>query len=188
MLSIYLSPSVQEFNPYIIDGNEEAAMNQIADAMVPYLRASGISFERNNPYDTFEQVIEQSNQRNYDLHLALHSNAAPEQLSGQLQGPDVYYYAGSARGGRAAQIIANNLESIYPNPSLVATIPTTQLNELRMTSAPAVLVEIGYHDNWEDANWIVNHIQPIARNLVLSLADYFSIPFVEPKEAYHGTC
>ena len=38
---IYLSPSTQEFNPYVNGGNEEYYMNLIADAMVPYLEASG---------------------------------------------------------------------------------------------------------------------------------------------------
>ena len=92
MPSIYLSPSVQEFNPYITGGNEEFYMNRIADAMVPYLLASGITVTRNNPGDSLAQVIRQSNAGDYDLHLALHSNSSPEELSGQLQGPDVYYY------------------------------------------------------------------------------------------------
>ena len=45
MPSVYLSPSLQEYNPYIDGGNEEYYMNLIADAMEPYLRASGIDFE-----------------------------------------------------------------------------------------------------------------------------------------------
>ena len=49
MPRIYLSPSTQEFNPYVIGGNEEYYMNLIADAMEPYLYASGIAFTRNTP-------------------------------------------------------------------------------------------------------------------------------------------
>ena len=44
MPNIYLSPSTQEFNPYAGGGNEEQYMNLIADAMEPYLAASGIRF------------------------------------------------------------------------------------------------------------------------------------------------
>ena len=51
MPSVYLSPSVQDFNETILGESEEYYMNLIVDAMVPYLRASGISFTRNNPYD-----------------------------------------------------------------------------------------------------------------------------------------
>lgn len=180
MPTVFISPSVQDFNPYIIGGNEEYYMNLIADAMVPYLRATGIGFTRNNPNNTQSQVIAQSNEGNYDLHLALHSNASPENISGTLQGPDVYYYTYSSPGQAAANIIAENLKEIYPNPSLVAVIPNTTLAELRGTRAVAVLAEIAYHDNWQDATWIKDNIDPIARNLVMSLAEYFGMPFNEP--------
>lgn len=180
MPSLYLSPSVQEFNNYIIGGTEEYYMNLIADAMVPYLRASGVDFERNNPNDSLSQAIAQSNSKYRDLHLALHSNASPENLSGMLQGPDVYHYAYSENAKRAADIIANNLKDIYPNPDLVTVIPTTTLSELRRTKAPSVLLETAYHDNYEDAQWIKDNIEKIGRNLALSVTEYLGIPFYEP--------
>ncbi|HWQ78880.1 MAG TPA: N-acetylmuramoyl-L-alanine amidase [Anaerovoracaceae bacterium] len=178
MPAIYLSPSVQESNPFIIGGNEEYYMNLITDAMVPYLRASGIGFARNNPGITLSQVVSQSNTGGYDLHLALHSNSSPENLRGILQGPDVYYYTTSTQGSQAAEKIAANLETIYPNPSLVSVIPTTTLAELRKTSSPAILVEVAYHDNYTDATWIRDNIDLIAKNLVMSVADYLGVPFV----------
>jgi len=180
MPNVYLSPSVQYYNKYITGGDEEYYMNLIVDAMAPYLRASGITFTRNEPGDTLAKIIERSNAGNYDLHLALHSNASPEHLAGVLRGPDVYYYAYSTTGEAAANIFANNLKAIYPDPNLVATIPNTTLAELRRTHAPAVLVEIAYHDNYEDATWIINNINEIAANLVLSLTEFFGIPFVNP--------
>ena len=46
---IYLSPSTQEGNLYVTGtGTEEQWMNRLADAMVPYLNASGIRYTRNN--------------------------------------------------------------------------------------------------------------------------------------------
>ena len=180
MPSIYLSPSLQEYNPYVDGGNEEYYMNLIADAMEPYLNASGIQFTRNEPSMTLSQAIAQSNRGNYDLHLALHSNAAPPALSGRLQGTDVYYYETSAKGKQAAEIIADNFKAIYPNPDKVRTVPNTTLAELRQTRAPSVLVEVAYHDNTDDAQWIRDNIDNIARNLVFSLTEYFGIPFVSP--------
>ena len=180
MSSVFLSPSTQEYNLYVTGNNEEYYANLIADAMIPYLRASGITYGRNDPSGTVSTSIGLSNTRNYDLHLAIHSNAAPENLAGMLQGSDVYFYKDSSKGKRAAEIFANNLKLIYPNPSLVTAIPTTSLVELRRTRAVAVLVEVAYHDNLEDANWIISNIENIARNLSLSVADYLGVPFVEP--------
>ena len=183
MAKIYLSPSLQPFNEYNGGGNEQQYMNLIADAMVPYLRTNGIPFTRNRIGMTLGEVIRESNQGYYDLHLALHSNASPENMAGQLQGTDVYYYTYSERGKRAATIIADNFKKIYPDPSKVQIRPTTSLTEVTKTNAPAVLIEIAYHDNSQDADWIRNHIQEIAQNLVQSLCIYFGIPFISPPQS-----
>ena len=72
MPNLFLSPSVQEYNPYINGlGSEEYYMNLVADAMEPYLISCGISFTRNDPDDTLQQAIALSNAGNYDFHLAL---------------------------------------------------------------------------------------------------------------------
>ena len=45
MPRIFLSPSTQEYNPYITgNGSEEYFMNRIADAMEPYLLTNTIRF------------------------------------------------------------------------------------------------------------------------------------------------
>ena len=49
MPRVYLSPSLQEYNLYVNGGTEEEITNLIADAMEPYLLASGIEFTRNRP-------------------------------------------------------------------------------------------------------------------------------------------
>lgn len=183
---IYLSPSTQEWNPYVIEGNEEYYMNLIADAMEPFLFSSGIQFTRNTPDMTYLDAVEQSNEGNYDLHLALHSNAAPEALAGQLRGTDVYYYPTSVEGRRAAEIIADNLRAIYPYPDLVKTVPTTTIAEVRRTRAPSVLIEYAYHDNLEDAIWIRDNIALIAETTVIALTEFFGIPFLTPQPEVTG--
>ncbi len=178
---VFLSPSTQEYNLfYDGNGSEEDYMNLIADAMVPYLEASGITVVRNTTADTAQTSAQKSNASGAELHLALHSNASPEELAGRLRGTDVYYYTGSEMGQRAADIIANNFSLISPTPQLVDVIPTTSLAELRRTAAPSVLIEIAYHDNQDDANWIRANIRDIARNLSASVADYFGVPLRQP--------
>lgn len=177
---IYLSPSTQEFNPYSGGGNEEYYMNLIADAMEPYLAASGIRFVRNTPDMTAASSIAASNAGNYDLHLALHSNAVGAGVQ-SVRGTEVYYYPSSAAGKRFADIAARNLQLIYPLPGRVRTVPTTALGEVAKVRAPGVLIELAYHDNPDDADWIRSNISPIAENLVLSLTEFFGIPFNMPQ-------
>ena len=42
MPTIYLSPSIQPYNKYLTEGDEQYWMNRIADDMVPMLEQNGI--------------------------------------------------------------------------------------------------------------------------------------------------
>jgi len=183
---IYLSPSTQESNLYVNGGTEEEWMNRLADAMIPYLNASGIQYVRNTPDMTAGSSIRASNAGRYDLHLALHSNASAPQNYGQTRGIIVFYYPGSSNGKRASEIIANNLKAIYPLPNRVRTEGTTAIGEVRLTRAPSVFIELGYHDNPDDATWVKNNLDRIAQNIVLSLTEYFGIPFLSPQRPRQG--
>lgn len=181
MPRVYLSPSLQEYNLYVNGGTEEEITNLIADAMEPYLLASGIEFTRNRPEMSLGEAIAASNEGNYDLHFAIHSNAAPESLAGKLQGVDAYYFYNSPYGREMADIVTENMKQVYPDGEKVQSVATATLRELRRTNAPAVLVEVGYHDNIEDAQWIKENIDQIAQELAKSIADYFGVPFRQPQ-------
>lgn len=167
MPTVYLSPSLQEYNPYVDGGNEEYYMNLITDDMVPILERAGITVARNSPEMTLSQAIADSNSANRDLHFAIHSNAAPPANAGNVQGADFYYYTDSARGRQIAEIMAENYKKIYNGR--IQVLPTTSLAELRRTRAPSVLVEVGYHDNPAEAQWIRENISNIAQNFADSI-------------------
>lgn len=177
---LFLSPSTQEYNPYITTENEEYWMNQLADFMTPYLESSGINVSRNDPNGTVGNSIRMSNAGNYDFHLALHSNASPPATAGHQTGIDLYYYPGSAQALRMANILVDNLRPIYPQPEKVRALSSTALVELRATRAPAVLAELGYHDNLQDALWIENNLTAIARALSTGVCEYFGLPILSP--------
>lgn len=181
MPKIYLSPSTQEYNPYVTGaGSEEYFMNLLADAMEPILLLNGIQFSRNTPDMTAASSIRQANAGQYDFYLALHSNASGPGAGGQSRGILAFYYPTSANGRRAAELFVENLRDIYPLPEKVSTRATTSLGEVRQPRFPSVLLELGYHDNPDDALWIQENIPRIAANLVLSLTEYFGLPYTAP--------
>lgn len=112
MPRIFLSPSTQEYNPYITgNGSEEYFMNQIADAMEPYLLANTIRFTRNTPDMTAASSIRLANSGSYDFYLALHSNGSTDGTKeGAVRGVIAFYYPTSANGRRAADIFVKKLK------------------------------------------------------------------------------
>ena len=170
---LFLSPSTQYFNPYVTTGDERYWMNQLADRMEPYLHASGITVTHNNPDGSAAQSIRDS-------------NAAPDALAGTLRGIDAYYYPTSEAGLRMANIMVDNLKPIYPLPDRVQARPSVLIGELRRTRAPAVLLEIGYHDNTEDANWLTGNLDAVARAVSLGVTEYFGVPFLTPGDTFEA--
>ena len=188
MPKIFLSPSTQDWNPYVTGtGSEEYHMNLLADALEPYLLSNGIRWVRNTPDMTAAGSIRQANDLGgFDFYLALHSNAAGVGSEGSARGIIVFYYPTSASGRRAAELFAARLREVYPLPELVRTQPTTALGEVRQPRYPANLIEIGYHDNPDDARWIESSRDQTARALARALCEYFGLPFIEPQPVRTG--
>lgn len=187
MPTIYLSPSTQQYNPYVTGaGSEEYFMNLLADAMEPYLLTNGIQYGRNTPDMTAASSIRQANSGSYDFYLALHSNASGPGSEGQNRGILAFYYPTSSNGRRAAELFVKNLKTIYPLPDRVTIRETTALGEVRQPRMPAVLLEIGYHDNREDALWVEENIESIAGELVRSMTEYFGLPYTPPGPVRRG--
>lgn len=182
MPSVFLSPSTQENNYYVNGGTEEQYMNLVCDQVIPYLNSSGILYTRNDRTQTAAAAIRQANAGNYGLYVAMHSNAAPEGQYGTKRGCDVYYYQYGRNSKRAAELFAANLRTIYPLPQYVRTVPTTTLGEVTQTRAPAVLLEIGFHDNVSDANWIKANISNIAWAIADGILRYFGLPLAQPQQ------
>jgi hypothetical protein len=177
MSTVYLNPSIQ-FQSDPGSGKEQYLLNQITEAMTPLLRVNGIKYVRSRARSTEAQVIRESNSEYYDLHLTLHLNASPANLTGRLMGTDIFYFTYGSRAKRAAEIFVDNFKLIYHNPTLVKAVPTTQIAEITKTKAPAILIKIAYYDNKEDLAWLESNIEAIARNLVESLTKYFGVPFI----------
>lgn len=172
--SVYLSPSTQEHN--IGSGNygsEEARMNQIADVTQKVLQSNGVEVHRNKPEWSLAQVVNDSNQVKPDLHFAIHSNA------GGGRGSEVFAYAAGGNGEKAAKAIYSEIEPLTPTSDRGVKF-NPSLYELRNTNAPAALVEIAFHDNAEDAAWIVNNIEAIGIALAKGVLKYFGIPYEAP--------
>ena len=187
MPNVFLSPSTQEWNPYVNGGNEEFYMTKSPTAWSLFDVPAAFPTPETTQNRNAAGAIADSNDGSYDVHLALHSNAAPESLSGKLRGIDIYYAPGSRFSQILANILADRLKTVYPIPDQCRARPTTTLGEVTQTKAVAVLCELGYHDNEQDANWIRNNLNRIAITLVQGLCEYFGIPFISAGPVLSGT-
>jgi N-acetylmuramoyl-L-alanine amidase len=178
--SIFLSPSTQDKNVGVGNyGTEEKRMNQITDIIERILKEHGIRVYRNSPAMSLQQVVADSNTKKPDFHFAIHSNA------GGGRGCEVYCHKFGGDGEKFARLVYSRLSQLTPTNDRGVMQGYKLYNgqpmyELAYTNAPASLIEIAFHDNSEDANWIINHMNDIALSLAKSILEYFGITYNQP--------
>ena len=59
-------------------------------------------------------------------------------------------------------------------------VESRNLIELRSPVAPAVLPEFGFHDNPEEAQWLIDNMEAIAEMTCQAICAFFEIPYVAP--------
>lgn len=183
MAKVYISPSTQEHNLYVNGNTEEYWMNKVADVTCDLLIKSGVTVYRNKPTMTLEQVVADSNAKQPDIHVAIHSNA------GGGRGCEAYaWFVSDGKGGykkdtpgrRLAQAIYDEVSRITPTADR-GVKNGNHLYEIKHTAVPAALVEIAFHDNPADAAWIKANIENIGKAIAQGICDYFGVPLKEPK-------
>ncbi|MHB1453911.1 MAG: N-acetylmuramoyl-L-alanine amidase [Saccharofermentanales bacterium] len=184
---VYLSPSMQEGNIGAGDyGTEEKRMNQVCDVTERVLKDHGVTVSRNNPKMTLKEIVADSNKKKVDIHFAIHSNASGRSAAGKARGGEVYCYRFGSEGERLARAIYARLSPITPTTDKGVKEshshfgPGKPMYEVAYTKAPAVLVEIAFHDNTEDAKWIMANIQMIGMELARGVLNYFGIEYKAP--------
>ncbi|MGB9793397.1 MAG: N-acetylmuramoyl-L-alanine amidase [Thermacetogeniaceae bacterium] len=166
-MKVYLSPSTQEHNigagKY---GTEEQRMNEVVDAMEPDLLRHGFHIKRNRPDMTLMEVVKDSNDWKPDIHVAIHSNA------GGGKGAEVLYY--SDEGYKLAKCIYDELAALTPwlDRGIKRRL---DLYELKYTIAPACIVEIAFHDDPEQAEWIMEHKEDIGKVINKGICKYAGV-------------
>jgi len=169
-MRIYVSPSTQEHNIGVGNyGTEETRMNELCDYLIPMLKKKYIVY-RNDRTMTLSQVIQDSNNKNVDLHIAIHSNAC----NGKARGCEVLYCLLSSKGAKIAKCIYDELEYLTPSKDR-GIKPTITLAEVRKTKAPSVIIEVAFHDNANDAKFITTHRQALAKAIYNGIVKYLEV-------------
>ncbi len=182
MKTVYLSPSTQHDNIGVGNyGRECDRMNQTADIAQEVLERHGVKVYRNKPEWSLTQVVADSNLKKPDIHFSIHSNAG----NGKARGCEVYCHRFGGNGEKLARDVYEELAPLTPTEDRGVDEGYNfygqgkHMYELAYTNAPAALVETAFHDNPEDAQWIMSHIDLIGTALAKGILKYFRIPFQE---------
>ena len=143
----------------------------VADLVVGYLTAAGVEVVGNLQSDSLEEVVDASNEREADLFISIHCNAC----NGNARGTEVWYYHRSAYGEMLANCIRHQIVDVLGTAdrgSKGAKPGVNGLYVLNNTGATAVLVELAFIDNEQDAQLLRDKQDEFARAIARGVTDY----------------
>lgn len=177
---IYVSPSSQTENKYIVGNTNEAVQcRKIAVALVKALERCGFGAMTNITGNMYDRTAE-SNRWGADLHLPIHTNA----FNKKVQGTRIYCYDTKGEGYKASKAIMAALKPITPGTS-DSINARDNLYEINKANAPVAYIEVAFHDNEEEAAWIIANTEAIAEAICKGVCNYYGeqyVPAVEEPE------
>lgn len=171
MYKVFISPSNQTGNTYAgIDMNEAENCSAIASLLFACLEKAGFAVAMPNFGSSMSLAVKDSNLFKPDLHICIHTNA----FNGRVFGTRIFTFSDSGKAFDCGKVIFDGLCSLIPDGSN-AMKKYPGLYELKNTVAPAVYVEVDFHDVPVRARWLVENRERIAHNLATSICSYFGV-------------
>lgn len=172
---IYVSPSSQTNNKYAVGDTTEAIQcRKIAVLLVAALHRCGFDAMTNVSGDMYARVRE-SDKYGADLHLPIHTNAHNK----KTKGTRLFSYDLKGEGYKACKAIMAELAPITPGNSDSITAQKT-LYEIRKPKAATAYIEVAFHDNSEEARWIIDSTEAIAESICKGVCKHYAVKYVEP--------
>lgn len=172
---IYLSPERRpaphgKFSGYEMYEHDYCC--DIAARLTPLLERCGFTVKIASPDKTIYQRVPEAIAWDAGYYLPLHTNASGNDESGSAQGALVLT-AGNAESKKASALLYARLTALRQSSRGVREEPS--FFELKNAKAPIAYPEIAFHDNPEDARFLMEHRDAIAQALALGVCDYYGI-------------
>lgn len=165
------------------NGLREQDINyEVAQKLAELLRANGnfeVRLTRNTPTEvlgtsnasSLRERVRIANEWPADYFISIHANAS---TNPEVNGTEVYTYSASGQAHDLAEAIQSGIVTEMDMKDLeVKTNPS--LYVLRRTAMPAVLVELGFITNAEDARKMSQDPDGFARGIYNGMLRYFDL-------------
>jgi murein DD-endopeptidase MepM/ murein hydrolase activator NlpD len=186
---VFICPSIQwggaSTSPWAADGStiEGIYMQRTMYPLVKgFLEKLGIevstykfSTEDRGDWDTHALPISKGGQVPDDISafLALHSNGVGSGEAQTIARGQMMLYT-TDEGKKLSEYVATSVQKLYnlTEPDAGVSYKYQDDNELVQPPQPASLIEIGYHDNIADGQWMLNNADKIAKSISNGIIGY----------------
>lgn len=156
----------------------EYYINLLTDEVKECLNANAISYTFQSDYP--DKTMADNNQI-VNMNFGINEKSI-DILPGETSGIHIIFGAGNPESKRLSEILAENLKNFYSDE-----IPTRIISEERSQNPTSITINMGFTENSEDMSWLRSSTDSVAKAVVLSLCEYFGIPFVGCDNQVMGT-
>lgn len=183
MPKVFLSPSDQDNNAVDGGGNEQQYAQLRCARAAEVLRAHGVEVKVSeagigDDGNGYVASVKEGEAWGPDVYVADHTNATG--TANRASGVQAYCWLGDPNSRRLGECINARMDPIVPGGASIQD--GSGLYEVSGPSAPAVLMESGYHDNPIDAAVIRTKTTEMGEALAYGILDYFGIQTTTPSE------
>lgn len=170
---IYLAPSNQNANMYYGGKTNEAEQcRKVATALEKLLAKYDCAVKTGKDSERLSTKCANAKAWGADIYVSIHSNGA----NGKARGTECWYcHTGNraAKSKKLAQLINNEMAKIFTiNRGLKQS---NDLIDCYMPAMPSTICEMGFHDNKEDAEIIINGIDELAQAFCTAIVKYLDL-------------
>lgn len=172
---IYLSPSSQPANIYKVGNtNEQEQCRKIAAVARDALIRCGFEVKAGLDGTMYTRVRE-SNNWGADAHIPIHTNA----FDGKLGGFRGFYYKANGEGHKLVKAIMDAVAPITPGTS-DGVKSYADLYEVKNSKGYCAYLELGFHDNATEAQYIIDHTQELGEAICKGVCAHYGVKYVAP--------
>ncbi len=178
---IFISPSLQGYNPYICKNtNEMAEMTKLADLVEQKLKSKDwITVYRTPQIPSGEEAYKEAINwgklyyDNLDLYLCLHSNASSTKKERGIM--SVNNPSFNSISTMYSNILRNAIASVHPTKNDAGVWYKSVGENNPINAKYSAYLEIGFHDNYADCEWLVSDFskEDISNAIANTLINYW---------------
>lgn len=171
---VYLSPSNQVYNVGVGDyGTEQSRMHGLAWRVGVHLALAGSDVAISRPDQSIPEIVIASDTYKPAYHISLHSNA------GGGRGVEGFYWPGSVKGQALTKDIVEALAALNPGGYRRVEANST-FGEITGPNAICSYIEVGFHDNPQEVEWIMREAEAIALTIAQVVCRHLGLPIPNP--------
>ena len=151
---------------------ENIISDSVARLLESECRNLGLDVADNFQSSSLQEIVDAANYSGADIFVSIHCNAA----SPSAKGTETFYCAGSSTGKKISECVQKsivaNLQTVDRGVKDDTQSAAGYLYVLRQTAMPAILIELAFISNADDAEILKNYQWRFANAIARGLAEY----------------